>query len=146
MLALDAYRYRPDGQRRDRADLERIAAELASGPAWISEGIFLTWTSPLLEAADVIVWLDTPKYLAAYRTIGRWLADRRADRTLTYGLAKCVRLAWSALRPHDLAAVQASSKNLNPSPAAIREATAAWSEKVIRLRWRADAASFFGAI
>lgn len=31
---------------------------IAEQPQWISEGIFVGWTDPLLEKADLIIWLD----------------------------------------------------------------------------------------
>jgi len=36
------------------SDINSITAQ----PAWVTEGIFLTWTDELLRAADLIVWLD----------------------------------------------------------------------------------------
>jgi hypothetical protein len=32
--------------------------QIANGPAWISEGIFVQWTDELLARANMIVWLD----------------------------------------------------------------------------------------
>ena len=41
---------------------DRIEAieEIISRPNWITEGVFLWWTDALLDAVDVIVWLDIP--------------------------------------------------------------------------------------
>jgi O-antigen/teichoic acid export membrane protein len=47
------------------ADLE----EILQRPAWITEGIFLGWTDPLLDHADLIVWLDHVTWRTAFRRI-----------------------------------------------------------------------------
>ncbi len=49
------------------ADIHHIAAQ----PAWITEGIFLWWTDELLRAADLILWLDLPFHVAAWRIVVR---------------------------------------------------------------------------
>ncbi|MGE5138181.1 MAG: hypothetical protein ACM3JD_01855 [Rudaea sp.] len=47
------------------ADVRRILHE----PGWIAEGMFLGWTSELLEQADAIVWLDHVRWSTAARRI-----------------------------------------------------------------------------
>ena len=49
------------------ADIHRIAIQ----PAWVTEGVFLGWTSELFETAAVIVWLDLPWRLVAWRIFMR---------------------------------------------------------------------------
>jgi adenylate kinase family enzyme len=50
-----------------QADLAAIIAQ----PTWISEGVFLEWTKPLFDAADLIIWLDLPGSLALWRILSR---------------------------------------------------------------------------
>lgn len=66
------------GAGRKRTLEERLArlAEIAAQPAWVTEGIYLWWTDALMDAADLIVWLDLPYRIAAYRIVVRHL---RAD-------------------------------------------------------------------
>ena len=40
---------------------------IATNRSWVTEGIFLWWIDELLEAADMIVWLDVPWRVAAWR-------------------------------------------------------------------------------
>lgn len=47
------------------------ALAIAQQPAWITEGIYLITSDPLLAAADYIVVLDVPWLLAAWRIIKR---------------------------------------------------------------------------
>ena len=49
------------------ADVSRIAAQ----SAWVTEGSYLWWTEELLRRADIIIWLDIPWRIAAWRIIVR---------------------------------------------------------------------------
>ena len=54
--------------------LEILAAEaetIAAGAAWVSDGSYVTWVRPLLEHADLIIRLDVPWRVAAYRIVAR---------------------------------------------------------------------------
>ncbi len=48
-----------------------IADELSRGEGWVAEGTYLAWTSPLMEKADVIVWMDVPMRVALWRVFWR---------------------------------------------------------------------------
>ena len=48
-------------------DIQQILTQ----PAWITEGVFLWWTDPLLEHADLIVWLDLSFPRTAWRIMKR---------------------------------------------------------------------------
>lgn len=50
---------------------ETAVSNILSQPNWITEGVFLWWTEPLFEAADVIIWLDLPFPLRAWRIVRR---------------------------------------------------------------------------
>lgn len=54
-------------------------ARIAALPGWITEGSFLWWTDRLLEAADVIVWLDEPWHVASRRVIARHIREYVAE-------------------------------------------------------------------
>ncbi len=68
------------GQRREdamrREDIEKIVCQAG----WVTEGVYLTWTGALLDAADIIVWLDMPPALCWRRIVFRHiLADLKRD-------------------------------------------------------------------
>lgn len=44
----------------ERPYTDRVAAihQIASQPAWITEGLFVRWTDELLAGASIVVWLD----------------------------------------------------------------------------------------
>lgn len=62
-----------NGYGRKRTLDERLAdvAEIVSHSGWVTEGGFLWWTDGLMEAADLIVWLDLPFRINAWRMVWR---------------------------------------------------------------------------
>ena len=55
----------PEGRRQ-------LVAEIAAGDAWVTEGKYVGWTAPLLERADVIVFLDhVPTWRATIHILAR---------------------------------------------------------------------------
>jgi len=53
----------------------RDIRHIATQPAWITEGVFLTWIDELLRSADYIVWLDVPLRLTLRQTLFRRLRN-----------------------------------------------------------------------
>jgi adenylate kinase family enzyme len=53
------------------ARLTEEVKAIAAGETWITDGAYVTWLGPLFESADLIVWLDMPWRLAAYRIVAR---------------------------------------------------------------------------
>jgi adenylate kinase family enzyme len=61
---------------RPPEDSAERAQELAALPRWVTEGIFVGWTEPLLERAEVIVWIDSTGWArAATRITARTARD-----------------------------------------------------------------------
>ena len=58
---------------RDAAYIEDAFA-IAEQPSWVTEGIFLIWTEPLLSQADYIVLLEVSWPVAAWRIISRHIS------------------------------------------------------------------------
>jgi adenylate kinase family enzyme len=58
--------------------LEKVQAvrEILQQPGWVVDGGHVGWTEPLLEAADVIIWLDIP-LLTTLRRRTRGLSGRQ---------------------------------------------------------------------
>jgi adenylate kinase family enzyme len=62
---------------------------IAVQPQWIAEGIFLGWTSELLRAADIIIWLDHVLwYGAAWRIVARFVRGGVEEAKRQPGLRK----------------------------------------------------------
>jgi adenylate kinase family enzyme len=71
---LDGLALKRLGEAEDPGDaaglVARLAAEveaIAPSEAWVTDGSYATWVQPLFEHADVIVWLDVPWRVAAFR-------------------------------------------------------------------------------
>jgi hypothetical protein len=46
------------GPERSAAEKAALTAEILQSRRWVAEGIHLGWTNQLIDAADVVVWLD----------------------------------------------------------------------------------------
>jgi hypothetical protein len=76
-------RFQPTDELVPRDLTERLAivAKMAAADGWIAEGKHIGWTSELLEAAQLVVWLDhVPLRIAASRVVQRAL--RSGSRTM----------------------------------------------------------------
>lgn len=64
-----------NGPERAAADRDAMVAGIAASDAWITEGVHLGWTTPILARAEAILWLDhvTPS-VASGRMVRRFIA------------------------------------------------------------------------
>lgn len=68
----DDIAYDPRTHRRRAEDVRRAeVARIAALPGWVVDCWYCGWTAPLLDHADLIVWLDLPWRIAARRIILR---------------------------------------------------------------------------
>ncbi len=77
--------------RTPRERVGRVAAILET-EAWISEGIQVGWTEPIMQAADVIVWLDHLPATAIRRIVARFIRDALAEARRHRGRARFLRM------------------------------------------------------
>jgi len=126
-----------------RGAVDRI---LASGH-WIAEGVHLGWTEPLLEAADIVIWLDHVTWTQASRgIIRRFAAQALAEMRRQKGLRKITRVRDYARRLGELLAAipeaRAYERASSDNDLAGREATArrmaALGDKVVHCRTSAE--------
>lgn len=94
------------GRGPERSDGERAAAVAAilRAERWLVEGVHLGWTRPLLEAADVVVWLDHVRWqrssaMIVRRFLGQAVAEARRRR----GRERFLRFGDYARRLRELA-------------------------------------------
>jgi hypothetical protein len=137
---------------RPSADRAAIILRIADRPLWVTEGKHVGWTEPLLDAADVIVWLDhVPFHVAAWRIVRR--AARSGVRSVRSGprmpaaargrgyVTHAVELAMQLARLARF--FLATSERLPPADAygritraSIRGTLRPYAAKVIRVRTR----------
>lgn len=68
---LDQYYWKPGWQRPDPTEFAEIHKQLCDKPEWIIEGCAIRLLEYRAKQADVIIFLDMPRYLCFYRTFKR---------------------------------------------------------------------------
>jgi glycosyltransferase involved in cell wall biosynthesis len=67
--------------------------DIASQPAWITEGMWLGWTDELLRSCDIIIWLDYLSwFVAAQRIVIRFARNSLKEVMYQSGLRKFTRI------------------------------------------------------
>ncbi len=85
------------GEHVEGINADGAISKLAEMPQWASEGVYVTWSQPLLEAAAVIVWLDPPWRVASYRIVARHVRLELARQNRFPGWRRLYRFwRWSA--------------------------------------------------
>ncbi len=70
---LDQYFWKPGWVEPDRDEYQKIHNQLCDRPEWIIEGVSTSFFSYRAEKADVIIFLDIPRYISFYRVFKRAL-------------------------------------------------------------------------
>lgn len=68
-----------NGPLRPAAERDAMVEGILAQPAWITEGVHLGWTDPLIDGADIVIWLDSVGWVAASRGILRRFAGGAAQ-------------------------------------------------------------------
>lgn len=106
-IAFEGRDYRPK-TRDQRLD---AVHKIASGTEWITEGIFLGWTDELLDAADVIIWMDhLPWHMAFTRLLGRFVQGGLSEVSHQPGTRKFTRFTDYQRHLRHLVSVFVSSR------------------------------------
>ena len=92
VICLDAI-WRPDWGPADVEQFRALLVQAHAGDAWISDGNFALATFDIrLPRADLVVWLDRPRLVSAWRVIARVFqpGETHAPRDL----GKVLRFIW----------------------------------------------------
>jgi adenylate kinase family enzyme len=125
----------------------RLAAlqPIIAQPAWVTEGVYLWWTATLMEAADLIIWLDMPVYVNGWRIVARHFRLNRAGTNRHPGNVKLMRFLFHVLRKQ-IRNTPIIPKAPDDDAATTRAATAeflrAYAGKVVHCRRPADVVRF----
>lgn len=77
---LDRYFWQPGWRKVSNCERAKILGEMLSGDAWIVEGSYLHRQASLIEAADVVLVMATPRWLCMWRVLRRhWTRGKRPD-------------------------------------------------------------------
>lgn len=110
-------------------------------PGWITEGVYLWWTNPLLEVADLIVWLDLPFPILAWRIVNRHVQRTIAGTNRQPGTARLIRVlrrVWKRQTARTALVPSAPDDDRAATRVAEAEILRAHENKVIRCIWPAD--------
>ena len=149
VYALDLLAYEGiDFEARPVEESAQRAREIATLPRWVTEGIHVGWTGPLLERADVIVWIDSVGWSrAAGRITARTLRNAFREIRTRQGRERFLRISDYARNLRQLGYVLVASREYwspgegNRYPVTrwqVEEALAVVDEKVIRVRFDSD--------
>jgi adenylate kinase family enzyme len=120
---------------------QRAATAVAGQDRWVTDGVYCGWTEPLLERADLIIWLDISPVVAVARIVRRHARRSLARQNDFPGVRLLTRFSWGVLR--DAAKPAASTAQLRADMNHNSRATTAahldpYRDKVIRCRTRRD--------
>jgi adenylate kinase family enzyme len=92
VVCLDAI-WRPDWGPADVGGFRALLVEAHASDAWISDGNFALATFDIrLPRADLVVWLDRPRVISAWRAI--WRVFQRGEAHRPRDLGKALRFIW----------------------------------------------------
>ncbi len=148
---LDVIARHGGGTGVERSPSERAAAlaEIVESGRWIAEGIHLGWTDDLLQAADVIIWLDHVSWRSSSaRMVKRFVKQALDEVRREKGLRKFTRFGDYVAHLRDLVRAIPEARSyhqkagVGSQPAETRAGTAArmalHSDKLIHCRTAAD--------
>jgi adenylate kinase family enzyme len=122
------------------ADVRRIAAR----PSWVTEGAFLWWVDDLVKTADLIIWLDLPWRIAAWRILTRHFKLSLAGTNKHKGIRKLLGFLWWT-RSYYTTATVIPPTSPDDDGATSRAATAlylaAYADRLIHCRAPAEVAA-----
>ncbi len=137
------------GAKRELALRLRDVQTILERPAWIAEGIYLWWTIELMRAADIIVWLDVPWRVAAWRIIARHARAELARTNKHRGWLKLARfVVWT--RAYHMRTDLPQPTTPEGDGANTRSNTVVWlqryGDKVVHCRHSTDVQTFVAGV
>jgi hypothetical protein len=136
---------------RPVAEREQTVTRIIAMPTWITEGIDLGWTDPLLREADLIVWLDHVSWRTARRrVVTRFVSNAVAEARRQRGLKRFLRFGDYARHLRELIHAMPDTRDYYegdqagedalrvPTRAATEAVLRPYGHKVVRCRTAAD--------
>lgn len=135
-----------NGPERPTAERDAMVSAIAADDAWITEGVHLGWTGPLLARAQAIVWLDhvTPTGASA-RMVRRFLAGAWHEFRTRRGLERFARVGDYLRHARDLGRSMLRSHTADDS-SEFRAALAGYPATVVRCTSQAEVDAFVASM
>lgn len=86
--------------KRALALRELDVGRLSDAAAWVTEGSYLSWTEPLFQRAQAVIWVDPPWSVAARRILTRHARSYVVDVAHARGLRERLRALRYPHLPH----------------------------------------------
>lgn len=122
------------GAERPLAARQEEVRQIAIQSEWVTEGTYLGWINELLEAADVIIWLDLPWRVAAWRIVIRHLRASLAGTNRHRGVRKLLRFIGWTRRYYAAVPAQVTTNDRAMSRAATATSLLPYMSKVVHCR------------
>lgn len=125
-------------------DMERLRRENRAGvvadrDAWVSEGAYFDWARPLLDRAEMVVWLDLPWSVACYRIFVRYLKAELARENQYPGLRRLGTFwMWSYRYYHDTNSHSLNSWGVPRTRSRAVEELSQYEQKLVVCRSKLD--------
>jgi MoxR-like ATPase len=135
-----------NGPERPVAERDSMVASIAAADAWITEGVHLGWTAPLLDRADAIVWLDhiSPAE-ASGRMVRRFASGAIREVRTRHGRERFTRLGDYLRRARDLGKALGGRGAAN-DPDMFAAALAPWPDTLVHCTTTADVDTFVRSV
>lgn len=143
---------------RTSAECLTAAREIAAGPSWIAEGIYVDWAGDLFRTADIIVWLDNVSARkATARIVRRFVKSALSSAKAERGVRRFMRFRDYAREMRGLTQAMRETysyhrrtRSQGDAVARSRHGTALtlrqYSAKTIRLRGQRDVDSLIRSV
>ena len=119
--------------------------QITDCPAWVTEGVYIWWTASLMDAADLIIWLDMPFYINGWRIVARHFRLSWAGTNRHPGVGKMLRFLIHVMHKQ-IRSTPIAPNSLDDDAATTRVATGhflqGYAAKTIHCTHPADVARF----
>ncbi len=81
-------------KRRSVKDRDKLLRDILKEKDWIVEGVYGTWIEPVLKKSSVVILLDLPFRILAYRILKRYWSKKDKDYIKFSNTLKLIKYAW----------------------------------------------------
>lgn len=87
VIHLDKHYWKPNWQMPDFSEFYSIHYDLCQEPSWIMDGMYVRALLPRIMHADMIIFLDMPRYICIWRML--WRLARNRGKVSASGAHEC---------------------------------------------------------
>ena len=144
---LDSIAREGGGRGAETSDVQRVVqiSRILESGRWVAEGVHLGWTRPLLQAADIVVWLDhVSSKQSGGRVLRRFVTGAIAEARMRRGRERFLRFGDYARRLRELL-VSLPDTRAFPEQDLVKQLDGI-SANIVRCRSQADVEHFLKTV